>query len=97
MNCRPGDLAVIVSDPRSRNLYEGAHLRVVADSGRRDVGSVLWTFEPLSPILVQRLKEHPGDTVSDHFIRPIRNPGDDAECESKAWLPPVPNSTKETA
>jgi hypothetical protein len=87
MNCKPGDLAVIVSDPRSRNLYEGAHLRVVADSGRRDAGSVLWTFEPLSPILVQRLKEHPGDTVSDHFIRPIR-PGEITDEEVRELYAP---------
>jgi hypothetical protein len=31
--------------------------------------------------------------MSDNFIRPIRDPGDDAVDESKAWLPPVPLPT----
>lgn len=94
MNCQPGDLAVIVGDPRNRNKYEGAHLKVIADSGRRDCGYVCWVYEPLSPALVAHLREHRDDDICDYWLRPIRDPGDDAVDET-LLRNPVP--TKETA
>lgn len=88
MNCKPGDLAVVVYDPDGR--YEGCFLKVLGDSGLRYDGSVYWELEPLSPALqAARL-----DNVCDDYLRPIRDPGDDARDETLEWLP-VP--TKETA
>jgi hypothetical protein len=38
-----------------------------------------------------------GHVIPDEYLKPIRDPGDDATDESKAWLPPVPTTTKELA
>jgi phosphoribosyl 1,2-cyclic phosphodiesterase len=85
MNCKPGDLAVIVRSS-AFTKYIGSVVRCVATDG------FMWQID-------RSLDGHPEYwiLVPDSCLRHIRDPGEDARDESLAWLPPVPNTTKETA
>lgn len=106
MNCKPGDLALIVSGP---DRVIGALVRVLelAPVGREAVapdGEIhaaskherpRWLVEVLgSRVKCFRLNGmpvwHRYIVAPDSVLRPIGNPGDDAVDESSAWLPPVP-------
>lgn len=91
MNCKPGDLAVVIKSDAGN---EGVILRCIRLSG---VASWLGPRgeTTLSPVWkVDRLltdwQGASNDEIADDQLRPIRDPGDDAIDESKAWLPPVP-------
>lgn len=86
MNCKPGDLAIIVSSAKAPNQV-GKIVRVV----RYEISISAWVISPALPEKSGRL----WTSVSDHLLRPIRDPGEDAEDESRAWLPPVPLPTIE--
>lgn len=104
MNCKPGDLAVVVRSEgtgRAGLLSEmllGRIVRVVRlrppSNAFHCMADLVWSFE--EPI---RLELHGwtyiADGTADCCLRPIRDPGDDAVDESKAWLPPVPHEVKE--
>lgn len=77
MNCKPGDLAVIVSGRPVANI--GKVVQVISFKFEL-MGCHIWKVEGSI--------ESVG--VADDCLRPLRNPGDDAVDESKAWLPPVP-------
>jgi hypothetical protein len=90
MNCKPGDLAVIV---RGRNIALpclGRIVRVLSTVPSPYCGSPAWKLE--TPL------QHPVEGtmayILDECLRPIRDPGDDARDETLDWLP-VP--TKEIA
>jgi hypothetical protein len=91
MNCKPGDLAVFV---RSYIGNEGKIVRILrlADVHERrdyDPSEIIWATD--RPVL--DTFGGWGCTAIDSYLRPIRDPGDDAVDESKAWLPPVPLPT----
>jgi hypothetical protein len=98
MNCRPGDLAMIVGSRLAAN--NGRIVRVL-----RYMGDVKFTSGKVYPdcwLLEGRLAERctrsealGGDAIQpDRLLRPIRDPGDDAQDESLAWLPPVPKDNE---
>lgn len=98
MNCKPGDLAIMV---RSFAGNEGRILRCVRLSDwpgltlpdrSVEIGPVWEVDQQMS---VWGGQQH--NLVLDSFLRPIRPQPDDAQDESKAWLPPVPSTTKEHA
>ena len=99
MNCKPGDLAVVVADFRKENI--GALVRVIS----ADYGPWDWKVETLSNTVLGLL-DGSGSVVAragqvagafDRHLRPIRDPGDDAQDESHAYLPPVPTHQPEVA
>jgi len=82
MNCRPGDLAVVVKTRPGGEAYLGRICRVL-------------TLAERSPDLWRVEYRGEGDWYAlDENLRPIRDPGDDATDETLDWLP-VPH--KETA
>lgn len=96
MNCKPGDIARVVSSGANRD----ALVRVL-DSDNCDPGE--WRCEALQSLskyvwerIVGRV---PAGTIvyaMDSILRPIGNPGDDARDETLEWLP-VPIREKEHA
>lgn len=100
MNCKQGDLAIIV---RSYSGNEGKIVRCIKiretncssllPDGSFSSPDVWWEIDQTLP----SWNGLPGDDIADSQLRPIRDPGDDAQDESKAWLPPVPTQTKELA
>jgi len=81
MNCKPGDLAIVVYCINSANL--GRVLRVVRPF---PLFADAWEVEG----------QDSGKWAFDSWLRPIRNPGDDAQDETLQWLP-VPSQHKEAA
>lgn len=72
MNCKPGDLAVVIRCLRPANL--GRVLRVVRP---HEFFPDAWVVEGQAG----------GDCALDSWLRPIRDPGDDAVDETLHWLP----------
>jgi hypothetical protein len=106
MNCKPGDLAVIVA--RSANygrivnvvrryageLIEGSDYHMVPDV-------VYWVVEANGAHLVVKQDFGPElacrqHVVRDERLRPIRDPGEDAKDETLQWKE-VPTKQKEPA
>lgn len=102
MNCKEGDLAVVVHSDN-----QGAIVRVLRRSANEDLYSSvtgwkcrIWECEALSRIkmwnaafFTQDQDAQPGAVVpfADEMLRPIRDPGDDAQDETISWLPvPMP-------
>lgn len=89
MNCRPGDLVVIVRCTcESDRDCLGRIFRVIEPY--EACGLILWTVEA---------SKYRGANVSgirDDCARPLRDPGEDAKDESLLWLP-SPSREKETA
>ena len=101
MNCKPGDLAVVV---KSWAGNEGRIVRVIRicqkTSKEQNIDSrgILTTPEPYW-VIDQALPDFEGTlhkTFADSQLRPIRDPGDDAQDESLSWIP-VPCTEKEAA
>lgn len=87
MRCKPGDLAVFV---RGQNV--GGMCRVIgpAPAWVTSLDTPGWEVEALSWVTtVAGLRNPPGfkGWTEDRNLRPIRNPGDDAQDETLAWLP----------
>ena len=95
MNCKPGDLAVIVSADRNKENI-GAIVRVIrALSGEWDwlvecLSGAKLTLRDGSGVLQAKAGQIAG--AMDRNLRPIRPQSDDATDESTAWLPPVPQT-----
>lgn len=89
MNCKPGDIAMIVG-----GIPEN-HGRLVLVLHRNDHGIQEWVCEALSRIMTRDTKTgplywaNPGKLgcISDSNLRPIRDPGDDAQDEMLRPLP----------
>lgn len=71
MNCKPGDLAVLV-----RAIMDPSQLGKIVTIVQWDSEMGGWTVEP--PIVTDG---RPWRAVNDISLRPIRNPGDDATDE----------------
>jgi hypothetical protein len=88
MNCKPGDLAVIVKPGTThRNLGK---LVVVKNLLWDD----MWNVEALSPCHKENGRYETWGFIEDHRLRPLRDPGDDAVDETILWLG---SPTKEAA
>jgi hypothetical protein len=81
MNCKPGDLAVVVSSPLCPE-YLGRI--IVVGEVEMLYGCPHWTAVP--PIFRDGFEM----AFEDSTLCPIRDPGEDAKDESLAYLPPVP-------
>lgn len=81
MNCKPGDLAIFLPPPYvSGYEFSGRVLRVIKPSAFHGT----WFVEPLFP--------NGDDSTWDKYLRPIRDPGDDAVDETIVRLgKPVPD------
>jgi hypothetical protein len=91
MNCKPGDLAVVVKacGPNIGKIvrciaFLPAH-KVLTSRGKEILAC--WSIDPPLPSHMAGVL---ADVAPDDWLRPIRDPGDDAIDESRAWVPPVP-------
>lgn len=89
MNCKPGDLAIIVKTGTGKNvgkivrvLRKAAFDGLVKPDGGTRYGVVWQTDTNLEAFNGTR---HP--YALDEYLRPIRDPGDDAQDETLQWLP----------
>ncbi len=73
MNCKPGDLAVVV-----RSIYDPAQIGKIVRVVEWCAYTEGWIVSPC--ILFYA-------SVHDECLRPIRDPGDDAVDETLQWLP----------
>lgn len=95
MNCKPGDLAVVVGSCDISGDYLLGRIFTVTRSFMED-GEAYWEYEGATV-------ETPFGTlegIADDNLKPIRDPGDDAQDETLLWLltpTPVIGFTKETA
>ncbi|MGJ7529839.1 hypothetical protein [Variovorax sp. GB1P17] len=86
MNCKPGDLAFYVGLDQSQ---WGRVVRCIEIHPFSQIIRVnCWITDPQLP--VKEMDGRLSEAIYDSSLRPIRDPGDDAVDESKAWLPPVP-------
>lgn len=99
--CRVGDLAIVL---RSMHGHEGKIVRVLAyygnatfKSGREAQHCWLCEASYFRGKCLEAKRNGADVLVPDEDLRPIRNPGEDAQDEGRAWLPPVPTQHKETA
>ena len=95
MNCKPGDLAVFV---RSQRRNHGVVVRVLRLLSRREreiagLGHFDFVWETDKEVDTLR---GPMRVAPDSYVRPLRDPGDDAQDETLSWLP-VPSTEKEAA
>jgi len=87
MNCRPGELAIIISVlgyPRATPVL-GTVVRTVALASHHPLTGPMWQLEEPVWLLGESY-----NLIADAALKPLRDPGDDAIDESRAWLPPVP-------
>jgi hypothetical protein len=109
LNCKPGDIARVISGALG-NRDKLVRVIEPSPGNGLPVGSVFivdgqrfqceglgfgWVVEALG----SSLNKPSGRAfricpVGDRWLRPIRDPGDDARDESWAYLPPVPTTTK---
>jgi hypothetical protein len=104
MNCKPGDLAVIV---RSMAGNEGVVVSIVGPAHEELPGFLgclsripecghLWHCRATRPIPADIGTSDSEFAFPDAWLRPIRDPGDDATDETLLWLP-SPSREKEAA
>ena len=88
MNCRPGDLAIIVRvECASEQWFIGRIVRCVAAFQR--LGGTCWTIE--TPLYGPDGTKY--TAAFDRSLKPLRDPGDDARDESFSWCPAPENVT----
>lgn len=94
MNCRPGDLAVIVKCTPSTTHALGHVVRVVRPDGRRDYTTMFgipdaqtWVCEFDRPVVNHEQKVRDRWAVPDFALRPIR-PGDISDEEVRELYAP---------
>ena len=93
MNCKPGDLAVIVRSGQLSNI--GKLVKVLRGyEGRPNSWWVCCDSELQGFYSAWPAGAEVGQY--DHHLRPIRDPGDDARDETLEWLP-VPSRDEVTA
>lgn len=97
MNCKPGDLAVVVKSSgygvagEISKLLVGRIVRVTkldkpVAAGLHCSADLVWSFE--EPVKLEfDGKSYTAHGIADDCLRPIRDPGDDARDESLSWLP----------
>lgn len=82
MNCKPGDLAVIVNSTSLGGTLNGCMVRCFSLAG-----DGYWNVEPLSERLARLFKRMGPLPVFDQKLRPLRDPGEDAKDETLSWKP----------
>jgi hypothetical protein len=92
MNCKPGDLAIVVRVNQRRFEWAiGRLVRVTKIRHNRRTGVPCWDFDG------GRLYDPSGDYdivgFDDDELKPIRDPGDDAQDESFRWAPAPEKAT----
>jgi hypothetical protein len=86
VNCKPGDLAIVVACPPHAANAIGSIVRCVRRWDEMSNVGPMWYVEPPAR------SGHIG--IGDRWLRPIRDPGDDARDETLTWLPvPTREST----
>lgn len=101
MNCKPGDLAVVVKSIAGNEgrIVRCIRLDPMASSLKQiDAFGRIYPPEPYWEIDIA-LPDFSGQmnkSFADEQLRPIRDPGDDAQDESLSWLP-VPSRDEVTA
>jgi hypothetical protein len=87
MNCKPGDLAVIVNTLPAGKFLLGRIVEVMHRVEDHDEGPAWWVR--LSRDIRNPIDGMTGSegTAADCFLRPIRDPGDDAQDEMLRPLP----------
>lgn len=100
-NVRPGDLARIVRPYRVKELID-LHVTVVragvegeSTTARNGMRHLNIGFGGFGWLCEANRDEFPR-FIGDDYLRPIRDPGEDARDETLDWLP-VPTAIKETA
>lgn len=101
MNCKPGDLARIVDLHPALSEVRDRIVQLTDEPPVMQDGEAYWRLtKRVDFVLTGNGRRGDAnfyigesvwfDMLQDRLLRPIRNPGDDAVDESKAWLPPVP-------
>jgi len=86
MNCKPGDLAVTHSMPMDNGIVVEV-IRAVDNSGGWEYLGPCWRVKSLgsrfhlTPTRLSEIADLP-----DANLRPIRDPGEDAQDETLSWL-----------
>lgn len=102
MNCKPGDLAILVCEDKGCECNIGAILRVGKAAECDEPGDTRAYWEFSEPTRLLKIFSIEGEVswddgtlgvVCDSYLVPFQAPADDAVDESKAWLPPVPLPT----
>lgn len=90
MNCKPGDLAVLVRAclPENIGLIVTVHNEWVMD----EKDGFCWLTESSHPTPTIWWDGAPAGSdresfVPDAWLRPLRDPGEDAQDETLSWLP----------
>lgn len=87
LRCKPGDLCVIVSatNPKNRNRF----VTVLPGEPRSIEGYDCWLVSSPTPLAVLSPDGSAGYQawVPDAWMRPIRDPGEDAQDETLTWKP----------
>lgn len=94
MNCKPGDLAIVV---RSKSGNEGKIVRCIRLCTPAEADAEHYWSGPLWKVDALLVAKRRGDVkftphCPDECLRPIRDPGDDAQDE---MLRPLPNEVCE--
>jgi hypothetical protein len=96
LNCRAGDLARIVAFPAGDaidRLMPGRIVRVVEWHPNPGYGNAMWFLE--SPMVFDLGEgERVVWAIADSILRPIRDPGDDAQDEMLRLVGPAPSVTQ---
>lgn len=101
MNCKPGDLAVVVRSVVPANigrfvtvvravgwLQAEESVRIEGRTFRASAPGFYWWLEADSPLLESGLlRPKTSGLAADDQLRPIRDPGHDARDETLDWLP----------
>lgn len=99
MNCKPGDLAVIVRAELPENIGLLVHVQNAGTEGEFGWEWLIYSDKPTRSVWISTgMEAYPSCDafMPDAWLRPIRDPGDDAKDETLDWLP-VPKHEKETA
>ena len=91
MNCKPGDLAVVVNGNSAGLLVDVVREHPI------DLTRWICRVHAACRLKNGQIKQA-GElaTCKDSRLRPIRDPGEDAQDEALSWLP-VPSTEKEAA
>lgn len=102
MNCKPGDLAVFVKSWCGNEGKIVRTVRLATEAELQACGFVqtlgaVWVLEQYLPAIRQSSgKRLTTNFAVDAFLRPIRDPGEDATDETLTWIP-VPSRDREAA
>lgn len=106
MNCKEGDLAIVICGEKSSGRIVrciklvpggtvtmtkcGRRVRVNEDDGPQ------WLVDGWAVFWAPEYGQFEASVIPDYGLRPIRDPGEDAQDETLSWLP-VPSKTLESA